>query len=381
MKTPADLAPRWARQWENPDLRESRLLEEASWPVRLPISRPTPAEVSSSWQETAARIRLWRELRTGSIQWETAAYRATGAPVEIPVTWEISNPDEWISAANDLRVRAEYDVLRSILPGTDPIFHSALVRERTLWRSKTPVEVIQAADLATQLSPGCAGGMPLRALSVAGIDSKFFERHSSLIIRLLDLRFDGEASRQGLETFLNAWREHGHWLLLADLGRPRALPFPQIRVRAADLATTGLKARALLIVENESCLHLLPKDLPGIVAILGTGNNLAWLRSEWTRGARIAYWGDLDTWGLTLMSRARSNAPDLTTLLMTREIFDLHAKSAVPEKISASSIPPAGLTPDETAFYYHLFSCTNGRLEQEFLSVSLVQNAIRNWIT
>lgn len=379
MKRPADLFPRWARQWQNPDLRESRLLDESTWPVSLYIGRPSASDISSNFEEIAATIRLWRDLPTGNVNWESTTFRATGAPIDLPIAWEIRSAEEWIAASHDRTVRAEYEMLRSILASTDPVFHAAFVRERSLWKNKTPSETIQAASLAMLLSPGCAEGRPLRALSLAGIDSKFFERHRSLIVRLLDLRHDGEACRQGLETFLDAWRESDHWLILADLGQPLTLSFPRMRVRASDLAAIGIPARAIVIVENESCLHLLPQDLQGVVAILGTGNNLAWLGSSWLQNVRIAYWGDLDTWGLSMLSRARSHAPHLTPLLMTREVFDLHKDSAVPEKIPASNTAPTHLTEDEAALYHHLLTSTAGRLEQEFLPALIVQHAIRVW--
>jgi hypothetical protein len=318
-------------------------------------------------------------LRTGNVVWESTTFRATGAPIDLPIAWEIRSPEEWVAASHDRAVRAEYEMLRSILTSTDPIFHSAFVRERSLWKNKTPSETIQAANLALLLSPGCAEGRPLRALSLAGIDSKFFERHRSLIVRLLDIRHDGEASRQGLETFLDAWRESDHWLLLADLGHRLTLSFPRMRVRASDLAATAIPASAIVIVENESCLHLLPQDLPGVIAILGTGNNLAWLNSSWLQNVCIAYWGDLDTWGLSMLSRARSHAPHLTPLLMTREVFDLHKDSAVPESTPASDTAPTHLTADEAFLYQHLLDSIAGRLEQEFLPASLVQQAVRWW--
>lgn len=379
MKTPAELAVRWARQWENPDLRESRLLDEAAWPASLPIGRPTPSEIASAWHDVAARIRLWRDVSAGTVRWETATFRATRESIEVPARWEISSPAEWVGAANDRAIRSEYEMLLRILNGTDPIFHATLIRERALWRQKAQEDVVHAGRLCLQLAPGIAEGRPLRAVSLAGIDSKFFERHSSLIVRLLDLRFDGEASRQGLETFLDAWRETDHWLLLADLGTPPILPFPQLRVRATDLATTGLRAGALLIVENENCLHLLPRDLPGVVAVLGTGNDLGWLRSGWSQTTPIGYWGDIDTWGMTLLARARAHAAKLVPILMTREIFDLHSSSAVPEKVPASESLPDNLSAAEASLYKHLLGSSHGRLEQEFLSAPFVSTAIRAW--
>lgn len=379
MKLPADLTARWSRQWENPDLREARLLDEpGAWPASLPIGRPTATEIADHWQETAARIQTWREVRQGTVRWENVVFRATGAPVEIPVAWEIGHAAEWVAASGDRRVRAEYESLRALIEGSDPLFHRVLVRERSLWKAKPTTEVIQATRLACLLEPGCAAGQPLRALSLAGIDSKFLERHRVLVQRLLDLRHDGEPSRQGLETFLDAARDHDPWLLVADLGDGTTLGFPRVRVRAADLAAR-LETRALLVVENERCLHLLPENLPGGVAVLGTGNHLSWLASPRFRETRIAYWGDLDTWGLTLLARARGHAPHLVPLLMTREIFEEHPDAAVVEATPASDDPPAGLTDEETALYRHLLSRERGRLEQEFLTAEIVRPAILDW--
>lgn len=379
MKLPADLAVRWSRQWENPDLREARLLDEpGAWPVSLPIGRPTATEIADRWQETAARIQSWREVRQGRVRWESVVFRATGAPVEIPVAWEIGDAAEWGAASGDRRVRAEYESLSTLLEGADPLFHRVLVRERSLWKAKPTAEVIQATRLALLLEPGCAAGRPLRALSLAGIDSKFFERHRGLVLRLLDLRHDGEPSRQGLETFLDAARDTDHWLLVAALGEGTSLGFPRLRVRAIDLAR-HLETRALLVVENERCLHLLPDDLPGVVAVLGSGNDLSWIASARLRETRIAYWGDLDTWGLTLLARARGHAPHLVPLLMTREVFEDHPDAAVAEATPASDDPPTGLTDEETALYRHLLSRERGRLEQEFLAAGLVQEEVRKF--
>ena len=116
----------------------------------------------------------------------------------------------------------------------------------------------KAAKLALILEPGFAQGVPLRSLGVANTDTKFFERNNPLIRQLLDIRFDGQATEQGLETFLDAQDDNHHWLLISDLDGA-LLPFRQIRVRDHELATAPLPAENILIVENEQCLHLLPR--------------------------------------------------------------------------------------------------------------------------
>ena len=79
--------------------------------------------------------------------------------------------------------------------------------------------MVQAARVAFMLEPGFAEGRPLRLLSLEGIDTKFFERNARLVTTLLDERFDGEVSRQGLETFLGAIVDGDHWLLDHGFGR------------------------------------------------------------------------------------------------------------------------------------------------------------------
>lgn len=380
MKTPAQLAERLARLWENTGIREARLLGDAEWPLRVSIGRPPAETVAKDWSALAGHIRAWRAVTTGRVVWEAANYRATGAPVEIPVHWELSTPREWVRAASSRAVAQEFSTVESLLASTDPLFHSLFVRQRSAWKDKALAEVRKAAQLAMRLEPGCAGGAPLRAVPFPGIDSKFFERHESLILRLLDLRFDGEASRQGLETFLGAWRELDHWLLVADLDG-HLLPFPQMRVRGSDLLSADLPAQHLLIVENDRCLHLLPRPSPGTLAILGAGNNLQWLAAPWVRRSRVAYWGDLDTWGLALLASARSRAPHLSALLMDRETFDEHTEAhAVAEPVSAGPVPPSALTEDESGLYQHLLSCERGRVEQEFLAPGKVAASLKAWL-
>ena len=239
-------------------------------------------------------------------------------------------------------------------------------------------EIIKAVELARTLEPGCAEGRPLRALAMCGIDSKFFERHRSLIAHLLDVRFDRQVSDLGLEAFLGALDESEHWLLVAPLA-PGLLPFKQQRVDARELAVTPLPGSCIVIVENERCLHQLP-PLPDTVAVLGAGLNLEWMEAFWLKDKRIAYWGDLDTWGLVMLSRARERQPLLEPLLMNRELFDaISPISSVVEGRPADEQPPEGLTASEKDPYRYLRRLEKGRVEQEFVSRERVVAALEQW--
>jgi hypothetical protein len=378
MKTPDELARKLARQWENPDLREARLLGDTdAWPICLAIGRPLGRALKSDLDSVRIHIRRWRKVRTGTVIWDSSAYRAAAERVEIPVRWEIQNPAEWADACGDRMVRSEFETLSRLIEHTDRLFHPSLVRRRSLWRGRAGGEVVQAAQLALLLEPSCAKGKPLRTLSAAGIDTKFFERNERLITALLDVRFEGEPGKLGLESFLGALAERDHWLLVRDLGGG-LLPFEMLRVRASELRETALPAERILIIENENCHHQLP-NLPGCIAVLGSGFDLTWTTGVWLQNKIVAYWGDIDTWGLSFLAKARANIPPLTALMMDRQVFTDHATAAVSEPVIADLTPPANLAPDEQSLYKWLTHLERGRLEQEFVQSSVIHRKVIGW--
>jgi hypothetical protein len=298
-------------------------------------------------------------------------------PVLLPLNWILHSPAEWAEASADPTVRREQALIARIMAETHPLFHPLIVRQRQLILSRSAEETIQACRVALASEPSCAGGRPLRALSIAGCDSKFFERNRALVTRLLELRFGREALEAGLERFLGALDESEHWLLLAPLDEG-LLPFDQLRIRSSELARRPLPAGHILIVENERTLYQLPK-CPQTIAILGAGLNLGWMEAPWLGDKRIAYWGDLDSWGLAMLATARALQPQLTPLLMDGSCFDGHAAAAVAEAVSAGQAPPAGLTQAEQALYRRLLHEPRGRLEQEFLPADLVRRVVLEW--
>ncbi|MCR9291907.1 MAG: DUF2220 family protein [bacterium] len=380
MKSPAELAVIARRQWENPTLRESRLLGgAAAWPLRFPIGRPSPRKFKSALDEVKQHIEAWRQVRIGQVLWEPVRYRSASSPVDIPVIWQFSKPSEWIEAAGENAVRKEFESMATLVKQTASEFHSLLVRRRSLWSGKPLDEVLQASRLAMAISPGCAQGQPLRTLSLEGIDTKFFERNARLITALLDVRFEGEVSRIGLENFLGAFREGDHWLLVVDLDGS-LLPFSKMRVRSSELKDTGLPGSRLLIIENESCQHLLP-EARDTIAVLGAGFDLSWTTGRWLVSKKVAYWGDIDSWGLQFLAKVRTAIPHIEPLLMTKEDFDGFKQAAVSEPVVASTIVPEGLTDVEQQLYVRLLQERRGRLEQEFLPLNKVQRRIGEWLS
>ncbi|MEC8860268.1 MAG: Wadjet anti-phage system protein JetD domain-containing protein [Pseudomonadota bacterium] len=379
MKSPTDLALRLRKQWRRNSIRSERLLNPDVWPVRLAIGKPAPGDFSNETNAVQRHVEQWRRMSVGEVVWETVRYRAGSTPVTIPVAWVLRSPSQWIAATGSDEIKNEYRQLEWLIEGVDELFHPLFVGRQSLWLDKDIDEVIAVAKLTMQLEPGCAAGRPFRLLSEYGVDTKFIERNISLITRLLDERFGNEPSRLGLTTFLDALDEGDHWILVVPL-ETDILPFKRLRLTTAELRETDLPCDRVLVVENEQCVHLLP-ELPDTIAILGAGLDLSWLAASSLSGKSIAYWGDMDTWGMLMLGRARQHNPEIYPLLMTRELFERYAPgSAVKEPKIAQPSAPEFLLDEEADFYRHLLSQERGRLEQEYLPRYEVTNALAMWM-
>lgn len=378
MKSPTDIGRSLARQWQRSSVRLDRLLNPGSWPQSLNIGVPSARLFSDNIQAVLRHVENWRSVKVGMVDWEPVSYRAGLAPVSLPMRWNLRSPSEWIAATDDSSVSQEYAQLEYLVEHVHSSFHALLVAQRSLWLTKPSKEVVATAQLATRLSPGCARGRPLRLLAEHGVDTKFFERNASLLTKFLDERFNGAASEQGLTNFLDAFEESSHWVLVVPL-QPELLPFKRLRLTTAELAETSLPGSRLLVVENEQCIHLLPA-VPDTIAILGAGLDLQWLASPMLAGKQIAYWGDMDTWGLLMLARARLNQPGIKALLMEQALYQRYAPaSAVTEPTKAQHVAPDGLLHGEVDFYRYLLTQERGRLEQEYLPKDPVELAIAAW--
>lgn len=390
MKSPPQLAALLAQLWQRASWREQHLLPPSAdaWPLRLAIGVPDANTFRNAGAALREHLQQWQAIHQngpGTMQWEPHSYRGAAAPLNVPTHWILSRPSEYLTAITRFappghhEIAADYQVLAQLLGTVDGQFHRLLLRRLTLWRHLPLDEVITATRVALQLAPGCAAGKPLRLLAVAGNDSKFFERHPNLLKALLDERFNGEASHQGLSTFLGACPEGEHWVLVAPLD-DGLLPFKRQRVTTTELQTTALPGQRILLVENERSLHQLPMPIADTIAILGSGLNLSWLAAPWLQHRQVAYWGDLDTWGFAMLATARQQLPQLHALLMDKTHFDAHAHRAVVEPVHANQFPPDSQHPQEAELAHYLRALEKGRLEQEFLPAHVVACAIEAWL-
>lgn len=383
MKSPQDIALRMQRQWRRKPFRLEMLTKADAWPKQYPIGMPSASDITTTPNTIREHVARWQRMSLGKIEWRDVNYRASSEPIRMPLQWILERPSDWIQAATNREVATDYSLLEYLIGQAEPELHNALIINLKLLQGRSREELVAAVVLATRLEPGEAQGRPLRLLAGHGVDTKFFERNRQLLISLLDARFDGEVSEQGLHGFLDATPDGEHWLLLMPL-QSGLLPFEIQQVRSQELSSSTLgtiRSKRILVVENRQCWHLLPQ-LDDTIAILGSGVDLDWLRAEWLDGKDIAYWGDIDTWGLAMLARARQQRPQLKAILMSRETFEQHAEGcAVTESVRAGDVPPGELIGDECDLYSWLLTLEHGRLEQEYLPIELVHEVLGRWAT
>lgn len=382
MKSPQDIAARLQRQWQRKSLRLEMLTTVDAWPRQYAIGLPSARDLASAPAAIREHVARWQQVSVGEVVWREVNYRASSEPIRLPSYWILQRPSDWIRATADRQVAADFALLEYLIGQSLPELRDALITHLKLLQGRSREELLAAVVLAARLKPGEAQGRPLRLLAGHGVDTKFFERNRQLMIRLLDARFEDVVSEQGLHAFLDATPDGEHWLMLVPLQRDLLL-FDVQQVRSQELATLPahvIRASRIIVVENRQCRHLLP-ELDDTIAILGSGLDLDWLRAEWLDGKEIAYWGDMDTWGLTMLAQARQHRSSLTAILMDRQTFDQYAEgNAVTEPVGAGEEPFDGLDVEEQALYRWLQLSERGRLEQEYLPSAVVHEAFGRWV-
>jgi hypothetical protein len=209
-------------------------------------------------------------------------------------------------------------------------------------------------------------GLLVRQLPIPDVDTKWLERHRGLVnpvIRVLTGRDD-----LGIRKDPQRFR-------VRILDEAASYPLHDFTASADELAALGLPARWVLICENLTSLLAL-ETLPGVIAIHGQGYDIVELAGvPWVKGARICYWGDLDTHGLRILSLARRAWPQTESILMDEATLEQFWHLRVPEpKPFRSEI--GYLTANENAALRQLRK-DDSRLEQERIDWGTAWEIIR----
>ena len=216
-----------------------------------------------------------------------------------------------------------------------------------------------------------ASGMYVRQLPIEGIDTKWLEKRTGVVTELLTL-LRGDEHRRDFHDVCGLLRtpHRIRMRVLCPLLRLDIGGLTDLEVPIEQLAALALRPKAVLIVENLETGLALP-DMDGVVAFMRMGNSVNTLsRLPWLEDVPAVYWGDIDTHGLAILSRARRALPRIRSVLMDEATLQAHEPLWSTEPSQHAETDLTELTVDERAVFDGLRTGRWGaklRLEQERL--------------
>lgn len=377
--TPHDIAAKVRRRWDDGSLLRVHANGDPFEPIEVPLRGPTPSQVGddvAAAREWVAALDAGRHSRAGdsryALQWQPIGGRRIGRNL-LPVRAVVSSIDQvWALLGVTTMVRRFDDLLA--LAERHPQVREWIVGHphRALELGHEMPRLIAAY---VWLDSHRQSQRYLREISAPGVDTKFAERHRTVLAAML-----------GVSSTATGF--------LADLGlrckpalvrlRPSlALGFPgatltELAVRSEELAQLTVEPRVAVIVENE--ISYLSVAVPeGGMVFWGKGFEVERIgRLRWLAEADVLYWGDIDTHGFAILDRLRARLPRARSVLMDRDTLLAHRDRWVTEENPAKSALTR-LTPDEYDLYSELVADGLGervRLEQERIDWQWVQQRL-----
>ncbi len=400
----------WQQEWQNKGRLKSRLLDSEFTLIEVGLKPPTEQIILQDVSAFQAFVEAWREW-DGKIEVirKTFHYPRIGKQ-SIPIKIRISSllelatflGEEALELLESWRTTIGRFLYELTLTDQTPSYalFSAIVNSIEALTALSPLDQENMLTLLPQLSYRMGRGCYLRALNVTGIDTKFIENNETLVAALLagiypsaslDLKSTTEISKEvigditkiGLYQWLDVKQTPKDWLLVRLLCPQLQAQYQGLdllRLPAAVLRAQIFEVNHILIIENEQIAFSLP-NWDDLLIIAGTGKNLNWLSALWLQGKRVAYWGDIDLDGLSMLSQARSLFPEITPLMMDVSIINRYRNYMVPGSQQLIYDPPF-LTPEEGVLFQQLRTNYYGasRLEQERISQDEIIATIHDWI-
>ncbi|WP_341325626.1 DUF3322 domain-containing protein [Methylotuvimicrobium sp. KM2] len=379
------LAQLRTREWLNIENLRSRLSGDRPFPIRIALKAPTGAQALADLEHFRCFVESWRRWPNPSqVNWQTKKFLQLGEQA-LPVAVQIDSMPALIAVLGskaEARKQRWEQLMRPLL-NIDARLSTVLIKQLSVLESMAPDDSALLAQLLPQLHRGMGQGAYLRALPLKGVDTKFVENYYGLIEALADRLYEGAVTeRGGLLRWLNCIANPSGWLLVRPLcrqSRDRLAGLPVLQMDTRTLQSYVLPANRILVVENKQSGYALP-ELDDTIAVFGGGRNTAWMDTEWLKQKSIAYWGDIDSWGLTILSDARRRQPHLQALMMD-DITVLEHRNRMVDEESHQTRLPEYLTEPEQQLFERLQSrhYEKTRLEQERLAPDYIRACLRNW--
>jgi len=316
------------RKW--PELLRAEAAHEHLFPLHVRLGRPpTTGDFDRIRRDAVA---LDRAANGWRIEWEDVQTRKWGRqrwPARI-VFDSLQDLAHALGRTTELRhVRRALHEARETLPSLEGWLCAnahRLAEHAPYWTSLLAV----CAYFDANPQPRCyARQIP------AAPDTKFIERHATILVEMLDIVLGERANREG-RTFserfhLQSETPQVRFRFLDDQLRVRnGWPADDCSVPVTSFAGLTWRVPRVVIVENKT-VFLCLAPLKDTLAIWGAGKAAVLLAAcEWLSGAEVVYWGDCDDAGYGILSALRQRFPHVRSVLMDLRAWTQWNHLAVP---------------------------------------------------
>jgi hypothetical protein len=371
---PGELTKRYSKRhkvWLN---------DQEEWPLSIDLGGPTEEEVLRDRELVQKWILSWQSWSGGgALSWRERRWRQLGTQ-SVPHKLIFDSPQMVADLVGEGQRWRRAEERHRIITSRWPALRNCLSKYFELLADYDDNDFHRLQLLVDWFSSNTQSRLYPRQIPVAGIDSKWFEKRSSVICDLVANLNPDTTTGDDIFQKLGLRRP-------PDLCRIRLLDYmmctdtgglADITAPAAEIMGLRIAPRNVFIVENLQTF-LAFEELKGAAVILGMGYRAKQMcLFPWLAEARCFYWGDIDTHGYAILSQARAVLPALTSRLMDEETLIENRELWSNEDAPTMQILP-NLDASESRVYEglrHKLWGTSVRLEQERLSWAKAWNAV-----
>ncbi|MIE72275.1 DUF3322 and DUF2220 domain-containing protein [Salmonella enterica subsp. diarizonae] len=397
-----------AKYWNNTKTLKSLLAGNTEFPIQISLKPPKGNAALNNITHFQEFVDSWRsfceqaeyESLQVKVSWDTVTFRSLSEqklPTNVTIP-DITSLAQMLGSEQErqlmywqyivafifdsLSIELGKRTVHPIRSGYERELFSELIANLEALSDFSDSDLKLLVKLIPQFYKGMGRGCYLRALPVIFVDTKFIEKNLRFIESVTAAIIDRSAKEMGLLSWLDCRDKPRDWLLVKPLCKNAedALGgLPLLRMSSETLLGFELPAKNILVIENEqSCLSL--DNIPDTIAVSGGGKNVSWMKANWLASKRVAYWGDIDSEGLAILSDVRSKLSTVIPLMMDSDTVEDYRDRMVDEPESVAREPVA-LTDCELILFRMLrngdFGCA--RLEQERLPIDFVYEKVRLW--
>ena len=366
MKTTEDLRRRvqtaWTNNWQN------WFGGGGQWPLPFPLDPPTQKQARQNWTAFQRWLDMWANAPTGAEVVQAGRSWSQMGQHQLPTHLAFHDPE----ALAGYLGHAERTLFGAAnrrwtqCAAAWPDLADALRSHAEWLAGLSEDDFARFVAVIDWLSANPDSRLYVRQLPIHGVDTKWVERNTGPVGKLLAIR----TGRTGSFHQIAGLRVDGprRRIRLLDEGlRSQVSGLSDLMLPLEDLAKLNLPFRAAVVVENLQTFLALG-DLTGTVAITGGGYSVTELGAvPWLRTIPLLYWGDIDTAGFGCLNALRKHHSHAESFLMDELTFQRYKALRTPDP--AASFPTLdSLTPQEQLTYASLAQISDGtqnRLEQE----------------